>query len=150
MPSRKVEVLLLTGSESGISSLQGFLEQRGCHCSVVPHAKALDLPELTSFDLILSTTPLKQMEPLVRKLNGARCKIFYEFAVEDGCWWVPLDGETRKSLGGPALRNNEFAEFLDRSLKEIQKAEDGACCTTGRKSETRNVRPGEVKMASVR
>jgi hypothetical protein len=120
MSKSVVDVLLLGKSESSVSNLLEFLEQRGCHCSVVSHLEAAQLPEVASFDLILSTTPLRQTEPLVLKLSGAPCAIFYEFAVEDGCWWVPLDGETRKCLGRPALRSHEFAGFLEKAVKRIR------------------------------
>jgi hypothetical protein len=120
MLDSSVDVLLISRSKGGVSGLLRFLEQRGCHCLIVSHAEALNLARVESFDLILSTRPLRQSGPLVRKLDAAPCQIFYEFGVEDGCWWVPLEGEKRKRLGSPALRSSEFAEFLERTIKEIR------------------------------
>jgi hypothetical protein len=120
MPVSRAQVLLLSRSEETASSLTKFLEERGCHCSVVSPARALDLPELLSFDLILSATPLKQSDPLVLKLATAQCRVFYQFGVEDGCWWVPLDGQHGKHLGAPAIPRGKFAAFLERALREIE------------------------------
>jgi len=120
MPRSRVEVLLLSGSESAASSLVKFLEERGCRCSVVSPARALDSPELFSFDLILSAMPLKQNDPLVLNLAEARCRVFYQLAVEDGCWWVPLGGAHEKHLGAPAVPCRNFAAFLEGVLREIE------------------------------
>jgi hypothetical protein len=120
MPKSHVKVLLLANSPSTASSLLHFLQDRGCHCAVAAAAQAINLPDLFSFDLILSALPLTQDHPMVRKLAGAHCRVFYQVPVEDGCWWVPLEGREHKRLGGPAVRRKEFAAFLDRIVEEIK------------------------------
>jgi hypothetical protein len=120
MPKSHVEVLLLSRSQSSVSGLLHFLDQRGCRCLVLSPAEALELADLSSFDLILSAAPLKQKDPLILRLSGERCTVFYEFAVEDGCWWVPLAGKRQKHLGGPAVPCREFGAMLEKVLREIQ------------------------------
>jgi len=126
MHTGRVEVLLVVEDESGATALLRFLEDRGCHCftlvSTHQLGNSLRDRELSAFDLVLSTTPLRQSDPLVRMLHGMKCKIFYRLPVEHGCWWVPLEGESHKRVGHPALRRTEFYQALEKMLHEMKLA----------------------------
>lgn len=125
MVSRRPTILLLAENRFAASELNDFLERKGCACSTATLSSALDLLRSRTFDFMISTVPLRQADPVVVMLGGTDCRIFYRMAVEDGCWWVPLDGKVRKSLGSPALRCAEFAEFLENGLNDLKAASEG-------------------------
>jgi hypothetical protein len=116
----QIKVLLLGESESATSELLRFMERRGCACFFATPPTAGNLLKSHVFDLVLSVAPLKQADSLIRMLGGTACRIFYRFPVEDSCWWVPLDGETVKSIGRPALRCSEFPASLEQILRDIK------------------------------
>ncbi|HUJ32439.1 MAG TPA: YbaK/EbsC family protein [Candidatus Acidoferrum sp.] len=137
MRRARAEVLLLGECESTASSLFQFMESHGCHCSFASPTTTHNSHDLRAFDLILSTAPLKQDDPLVLMLDGSKCRVFYRFPVEDGCWWIPLDGEARKRLGGAAARSEEFVRLVEEIVRDIQ---------TGRASATEEFHGGTNAM----
>jgi hypothetical protein len=116
------KILLLAQNRAAGLDLIDFFESHGCECSVATLSVAPDLLQSLTFDLMISLFPLRQDDPVVSMLSGTDCRIFYRISVEDGSWWVPLDGKGRKSLGKPALRPAEFAIFLKRFLTEWKAA----------------------------
>jgi hypothetical protein len=82
------------------------------------------------FQLILSTLPLRRLDPLLDLLGESDCTVFFTCPVEDGCWWVPLLRHGQKCLGAPALLPSEFVELLPGLVKEI--AAGGSAVTNPR------------------
>lgn len=126
MASENPEVLLLTEHEGTVSDLLQFFDRHGCHCSVGTLSTAHDLVQSHPFHFVVSMIPLRQEDPFVLLLGGTDTKIFYRLSVEDGCWWVPLDGQRRKSLGSPALRSVDFTDFLEKALEQLTHGEHAA------------------------
>lgn len=124
MIAARPTILLLAENRLATSGLTDFLERQGCACSIATLSSAPDLLRSCTFDFMISTVPLRQGDPVVLMLGGSDCRIFYRIAVEDGCWWVPLDGKGRKSLGSPALRCAEFAAFLENALNDFKAASE--------------------------
>ena len=120
MNSDCVRVLLLGESAKGSSHLLRRFQKWGCDCSVATSTEeALALPDHHAFHLILSTLPLRRLDPLLEVLGESDCTVFFTCPVEDGCWWVPLVRHGQKCLGTPALLAGEFVELLPRLVKEI-------------------------------
>ena len=116
-----VRVLLIGESENGSSYLRGQLESRGCSCwfaQATEKSVASFVPY--PFHLILSTTPLRQVNQLLTELGGSNSTVFYSCPIEDGCWWLPLVRCGQKCLGAPALRPSEFIRELDQMVKKIR------------------------------
>jgi hypothetical protein len=53
-------------------------------------------------------------------LEGSGTTVFYFYAVEHGCWWLPALKRGRKCFGSPAFRGREFVVVLDEVMKQIQ------------------------------
>jgi hypothetical protein len=120
MSQQSVRVLVLGESEKGSSHLARFLEQRGCNCWFAKSAEeGLRLLDTYKFQIVLSTRPLPQANPMVARLAESRCTVFCCQPVEDGCWWLPLVDHGKKCLGAPALRPSEFVGTLGQIVKEI-------------------------------
>src|SRR6185437_3756346 len=125
MNQSTLRVLLIGESENGSSYLRGQLENRGCSCWFARATReSIELFGHYSFHLILNTTPLHQVNPLLAEMGGSNCSVFYSHPVEDGCWWLPLIRRGQKCVGVPALRPHEFIGELDQMVKEIQLLED--------------------------
>ncbi|HEV2386096.1 MAG TPA: hypothetical protein VGS20_02465 [Candidatus Acidoferrales bacterium] len=119
MADSGVKVLLLSSNPDNSLALRFYLEERGCQCW---HARtteqALELFHLHGFHLILSAHPVPQTDPLLDRLGGSDCTMFYRMAVEDGSWWLPFVLHGRNCLGAPALHPNQFLEVLDLAVRE--------------------------------
>lgn len=124
MVAARPRILLLAENRVATSGLTDFLDRHGCAWSVATLSSAPDLLRSRTFDFMISMGPLRQEDPVVLLLAGTDCRIFYRISVEDGCWWVPLDGKGRKSLGSPALRCSEFAVFLEEALHDLKAASE--------------------------
>jgi len=121
MNSDCVKVLLLGESAKGSSYLLHRLRNWGCDCSVATSAaEARALVNDHTFQLILSTLPLRRLDPLLDLLGESDCTVFFTCPVEDGCWWVPLLRHGQKCLGTPALLPSEFVALLPGLVKEIR------------------------------
>ena len=55
---------------------------------------------------------------LVAELLGSRVSLFYAYAVEIGCWWLPALLHGEDCHGSPAWRAGEFLLELRRLLRE--------------------------------
>ena len=126
MDERRPEILLLAGNKTAPSDLIDFFERRGCRCCAGTLSTARQLAQTHAFDFMISMIPLRQDDPFVVTLSESDCSIFYRLSVEDGCWWVPLGGKGRKSLGSPALRCAEFTPFLEKALDGLKSHEPAA------------------------
>lgn len=126
MASTRPEILFLTENEAAVSDLLDFFDRHGCHCTVGTLSTAAELVHSHAFQFVVSVIPLRQEDPFVLSLSGTDTRIFYRLSVEDGCWWVPLDGEVRKSLGGPALRSGDFTDYLEKALEQLKAHEPAA------------------------
>jgi hypothetical protein len=116
-----VRVLLVGESENGSAYLRGQLESRGCSCWFVQATPESIAPlAADTFHLILNTTPVHELNPLLVALGGSNCTVFYSRPVEDACWWLPVVRRGQKCLGAPALRPSEFMGELTQMVKEIQ------------------------------
>jgi hypothetical protein len=71
------------------------------------------------FRLILSGTPLHQVNSLLTGRRDSACTVHNSYPVEDGCWWLPVARHGQKCLGAPGLRPSEFVGVLDEMLREI-------------------------------
>jgi hypothetical protein len=126
-----VNVLVLGESAEGSSFLLRRLQKWGCDCSFATSTEeAFALIDHHTFHLVLSTFPLRGLDPLLGQLGESDCTVFFTCPVEDGCWWVPLMRHGQKCLGTPALLPSEFAELLPRLLKEI--ATEGSAISSPR------------------
>lgn len=121
MSQAAVRVLLLGECARGSFHLLWHLEQRGCRCWFATSAKeALELFHQYKFQLILSTSPVRQATQMISLLGRSNCSVFYAYPVEQGCWWLPLMNRGQECFGAPALRPNEFACALDQELERIR------------------------------
>lgn len=120
MRNGQIEVLLLANSKLATSTLAHFLEKHGCLCLFATPETGAEVLKSHAFDLVLSSLPLKQSDSLVRALKHSRCRIFYRFPVEDGHWWVPLDGQSAKCIGREALRSSEFRPAITGILQDLR------------------------------
>lgn len=126
MNEPRAEILLLAENALAVSGLFEFVRQCGFDCRIATPATARELLQSHAFVFVISMFPLAQQHPLVLLLAGTDCTIFYRLAVEDDCWWVPLEGKNRKELGRPALRAAEFTEFLQQAADQARLRRPGA------------------------
>jgi hypothetical protein len=111
MESTSVRVLLVNESLSDASHIVTYLKNRGCHCALsrsVRGARALILRE--RFDLVLSKFEVRggDCHELSAMLIGRKMSLFYFYAVEGGCWWIPRVCDGQECRGKAALRPGEF------------------------------------------
>jgi hypothetical protein len=130
MTSSGVRVLLVDENLPSMSHLAAYLRSLGCLCSFarsLPEACALLLKE--KFNLVLSkfVLPGRGSHDLVARLAGGNASLFYSFALEDSCLWIPRVRDGKECWGEPALRPGEFARILKdltrRVLSNRQQAE---------------------------
>jgi hypothetical protein len=57
---------------------------------------------------------------LMNLLEGSGATMFYSFAVEYGCWWLPALRRGQKCFGSPALRPSEFMCLLNEMIRELR------------------------------
>gem|GEM_PF-3170184 len=57
---------------------------------------------------------------IMNLLEGSGTTVFYFYAVEHGCWWIPALRHGRKCFGSPAFRGREFVVVLDEVMTQIQ------------------------------
>src|SRR5579864_4589553 len=92
MESASVKVLLVDETVSDASPLVAYLRNLGCLCALsryVKRARVFLLRE--QFDLVLSKfeLPKGDCHELSALLMGHDVSLFYFYAVEGGCWWIP-------------------------------------------------------------
>jgi hypothetical protein len=122
MEKRKPNVLLIRESIQG-SSLLTWLDNRGCEYSfATSFQEAFLILTNREFDLVFSPTRLGDgnLYSIMNLLEGSGTTVFYFYAVEHGCWWIPALRHGRKCFGSPAFRGKEFVVVLDEVMTQIQ------------------------------
>lgn len=85
MEEMTFNVLLLGENEVGWAGLRAQLQNRACQCQFARSPKdALALDGPRTYDLILSSIPVAQIEPFIAELGKAHSNAFYCHPVEDG------------------------------------------------------------------
>ena len=126
-PSRP-KVLLVNDHKSAADHLLNYLRSLGCLCSLTrSHDEACDLLRREEFDLVLSRFAPDggACHELVMLSAGTRASLFYFFAIEDGCWWIPRVRFGQECWGETALPPRQFAYVLEKLIQEIAKASSG-------------------------
>jgi len=124
MEDLKPRVLLIGESAQGCSLLSKRMEKRGCECNFVSSClEALLRLDSQAFDLVLGPMRLRDgtLYSIIGFLEGSATTVFYSYAVEDGCWWLPALRRGQRCLGSPALRPSEFIVLLDKTIREMQR-----------------------------
>jgi hypothetical protein len=122
MESNWVAVLLVDETASDSSHLVTCLRNLGCLCSVSRSLRAAcTLVSTKQFDIVLSHFVLhgEDCHELSALLLGRPVSLFYFYAVEGGCWWIPRICQGQECQGEPALRPSEFASAIEKLIKKI-------------------------------
>jgi hypothetical protein len=123
MENRKPGVLLIGESRQGSSELSARMERLGCQCRFVSSCwEAQLVVRSRAFDLVLGPTRLPDgsLYSLMNLLEGSGASMFYSFAVEYGCWWLPALRRGQECFGSPALRSSEFMSLLNEMIRELR------------------------------
>jgi len=123
MEDKRPRVLLIGESAQGSSYLATRLLNRGCACSFALSCQEAFLTlRNRRFELVLSPTSLRDgtLYSIMNLLEGSDTTVFYSYAVERGCWWLPALRRGEKCFGSSALRPSEFVPLLDQTIKDIQ------------------------------
>ena len=123
MESASVRVLLVDETWSNASHLVNYLGSLGCLPVLSRSFKgacALLLRE--QFDLVLSKfmLPGGDCHELSALLVGRQVSLFYFYAVEGGCWWIPRIYDGQECRGETALRPDEFALVLKKLIASVR------------------------------
>jgi len=123
MGSDSVRVLWLMKTASDASHMVTYLRNLGCLCALsrsVREARALLLRE--RFDLVLSKfeVPGGDWYELPALLIGREMSLFYFYAVEGGCWWIPRVCHGKECRGEAALRPGEFVRVLKELITDVR------------------------------
>ncbi len=88
-----------------------------------PAEEAFQILRDQKFDLVLSPTSLRdgKLYSIMSLLEGSDTTVFYSYAVEDSCWWLPALRSGKKCFGSPAFRQSEFVALLDETIDQIQR-----------------------------
>lgn len=128
--SAGVRVLLVDENLTGMSYVATYLKNLGCLCSFAHSIQeACTVLVREKFNLVLSkfVLPGGGSHELVAQLAGSKGSLFYSFALEDSCLWIPRVCEGKECWGAPALRPREFASTLKdlvlRALGNLQSHE---------------------------
>lgn len=123
MGFRKPRVLLIGETVNDSSYLAKCLEESGSECSFAKsYWESASLIRQREFDLVLSPARLRDGSgsALIDQLSGSATTLFYYYAVERGCWWLPALRRGQECFGSPALRSREFVTVLDEIINEIR------------------------------
>jgi hypothetical protein len=118
-----IRVLLVGGSPQSFFLHQKHLERNGCDCEFAESERtAWEMLGRRQFDLVLSLHPSRGTgtPSLGILLSGSPTTLFYALRVEVGYWWVPILKLGEECFGAPVLRPREFANELDKALREIR------------------------------
>jgi hypothetical protein len=123
MESANVRVLLVDETVSDASHLANYLRNLGCLCAISRSFKgacALLLRE--QFDLVLSkfVLPGGACHEMPLLLVGRKASLFYFYAVEGGCWWIPRIYDGQECRGETALLPSEFALVLQELVANVR------------------------------
>ena len=128
MEPRRPKVLFVNDNKSAAYHLLNYLKRRGCLCSLTrSHDQACDLLRREEFDLVLSRFAPDggACHELVMLSAGTRASLFYFFAVENSCWWIPRVRFGQECWGETALHPRQFAYVLEKLIQEIANASSG-------------------------
>jgi hypothetical protein len=128
MESSRPNVLLVNDNKSATHYLLNHLRTLGCLCSLTrSHDEACDLFRRKEFDLVLCKFVPQggACHELVMLSAGTRASLFYFFAVENGCWWIPRVRFGQECWGETALQPRQFAYVLEKLIQEIANASSG-------------------------
>jgi hypothetical protein len=130
MESASVRVLLVNETVSDASHIVTYLKNLGCLCALsrsVREARALLLRE--QFDLVLSKfeVPGGDWHELPALLIGREMSLFYFYAVEGGCWWIPRVCHGKECRGKAALRPGEFVGVLKELIADVRTSDNRVC-----------------------
>jgi hypothetical protein len=123
MENRNPSVLLIGESPQDSSELSARMEMLGCQCRFVSSCREAHLVVRSqAFDLVLGhgRLPDGSLYSLMNLLEGSGATMFYSFAVEYGCWWLPALRRGQKCFGSPALRPSEFMCLLNEMIRELR------------------------------
>jgi hypothetical protein len=124
---RNARVLVVNETVSDASCLVTYLKKLGCQCVLfrsVRDARAVLLRE--QFDLVLCKfdVPGGDWHELPALLIGREVDLFYFYAVEGGCWWIPRIRHGNECRGEAALRPGEFAAVLEELIAGVRASAD--------------------------
>ncbi len=128
MEPARVRVILVDETMSDASHLVTYLRNLGCHCALLRSIKgACTLLLREQFDLVLSkfALPARDCHELSEVLKGRQVSLFYFYAVEGECWWIPRVCQGKECRGEAALRPSEFVSVLKVLITDIK------TCSTG-------------------
>ena len=123
MESTRVRVLLVDETVSDVSHLVTYLRNLGCLCAISRSFKgACTLLVREQFDLVLSkfVLPGGDCHEMSALLMGRQVSLFYFYAVEGGCWWIPRVCHGQECQGEAALRPSEFVRVLKELIADIR------------------------------
>ncbi len=122
MESARVRVLLVDETMSDVSHLVTYLRNLGCLCSISRSlGVACTLVSGEHFDIVLSNFVPHGADchELCTLQKGRPVSLFYFYAVEGGCWWIPRICQGQECQGAAALRPSEFASVLEELIANI-------------------------------
>jgi len=125
MEGNRPTALLIGESPQGYSYLAKRLQERGCDCEfATTWQEAESRLQARNFDVVLSPARLRGhgMLALSTQLDQCGTTLFYSYAVEDGCWWLPAIRSGKNCFGSSALQPSELISALDETIARIAPA----------------------------
>jgi hypothetical protein len=123
MESAGVKVLLVTETVSEASHIVIYLKKLGCLCALSRSVwEARALLGRQQFDVVLSKfhVPGGDWHELPGLLIGREMSMFYFYAVEGSCWWIPRVCHGQECRGEAALRPQEFVRVLEELVTGVR------------------------------
>jgi len=122
MEATSLRILLVDETVSDASPLVSYVRNLGCSCAIsrsIEEACALLLCE--NFDVVLTKfVPTGgNCHELFTLLLGRQTCLFYSYAVEGGCWWIPRVLLGQDCRGAAALLPSEFARLLKELIANV-------------------------------
>jgi hypothetical protein len=123
MEPASVRVLVVDETVSDVSHVVAYLRTLDCQCTLSRSFEgACALFPREQFDLVLSNfvLPGGDCHKLSSLLMGRQVSLFYFYAVEGGCWWIPRIRHGEECRGEAALRPSEFARVLRELITDVR------------------------------
>ena len=135
--------VLLIGSCARKSSLLGrHLLKRGCNLSFATcKEEAIDLLQRRHFDVVLGefVLPDGTAYELTAPFLGTDTTMFFSYAVENSCWWIPAMFQGQDRLQEAAMAPKEFTVLLDEILSKKSSKSKPHSAIGSRHGESREV-----------
>ncbi len=129
--SRTIKALLIQERPQASGHLEKYLRKCGCECTcAVSYKEACSLLGTGEFGLVLSPMRLHNdsLYPLLDLLHGSHITLFFWYAVEGGCFWLPALRQGQNCFGSALLMGAiDFGVALDQTIQEIQTCAWGQC-----------------------